>query len=172
MNTKLLNPSRSASMRLSKLFSATLLAGSALALSHCGSGDGRDTATVAPVAVEAQNLHGDGAKQPLSTARAHLFKGQDGQFYFNVRARNNEVIVSSEGYKTKQGAEKGLASLERNGASPSNYELRQATDAQWYFVVKARNHEVVGTSETYASKSNARRASLKLQAYVAVGLTK
>lgn len=42
----------------------------------------------------------------------NLFKSEtDGQWYWNVKARNGKIICQSEGYKTKAGANKGFRSL-------------------------------------------------------------
>ena len=54
-----------------------------------------------------------------------LFKGQDGQFYFNLKASNGEIICQSEGYVSKQGAENGIASIKRNAADA---EIDDETD--------------------------------------------
>ena len=41
---------------------------------------------------------------------------------------------------------------------PDRYEVLEASNGGWYFNVKAANGRVVGTSEVYASRSNAERA--------------
>lgn len=43
-----------------------------------------------------------------------LFKGRDGQFYWNLRASNHEIICHSEGYASKQGAQRGIDSCRQN----------------------------------------------------------
>jgi uncharacterized protein YegP (UPF0339 family) len=43
-----------------------------------------------------------------------LRKAKDGEYYFTLRARNYEVIATSEMYKTKQACKKGIASVRRN----------------------------------------------------------
>lgn len=40
-----------------------------------------------------------------------LKKSADGQFYFVVKANNNQVLVTSETYKTKQNAMVGIDAL-------------------------------------------------------------
>ena len=46
------------------------------------------------------------------------------------------------------------------------FELKQNTHAEWYFVLKAGNGEVIATSETYSSKAAARKGinSIRLNA--------
>jgi uncharacterized protein YegP (UPF0339 family) len=43
-----------------------------------------------------------------------VFTGDDGKFYFHLKARNGEIIVPSQGYETKAGRMKGIKSLRRN----------------------------------------------------------
>ena len=47
----------------------------------------------------------------MENPKFQIFKGKDGQFYFRLRAANGEIICSSEGYTTKQSAEKGIAAV-------------------------------------------------------------
>lgn len=44
-------------------------------------------------------------------------QAKDGQFYFNLKAGNHEIIASSEMYTTKQACMNGIASVQKNGAS-------------------------------------------------------
>lgn len=46
--------------------------------------------------------------------KIEIFKGQNQQFYFRVKAKNGEIIANSEAYLTKQGARKGITSLWKN----------------------------------------------------------
>lgn len=92
-----------------------------------------------------------------SAGRFETFTGRDGQLYFHLLAANGEKVLQSEGYVSKQGMLKGLDSVRFNGQLDSSYQLLQAADGQWYFNLLAGNYEVVGTSELYASKSNAER---------------
>jgi uncharacterized protein YegP (UPF0339 family) len=39
---------------------------------------------------------------------------KDGQWYFHLRADNDEIIVQSEGYETKDGCLNGVNSVKHN----------------------------------------------------------
>ncbi len=66
-------------------------------------------------------------------------------------AANGEIILTSETYKSKEGALNGIESVKKNAADDGQYERRKSTSSQPYFVLKARNHEVIGRSEMYTS---------------------
>ncbi len=76
-----------------------------------------------------------------------------GKFRFNLKAGNGQIILSSESYETKQGAEKGIESVRKNVADDNRYERKNASNGQAFFVLKAGNGEPLGRSETYSSTS-------------------
>ena len=86
-------------------------------------------------------------------AKFELKKAKNGQFFFNLKAGNGQVILTSEMYKAKDGAENGIKSVKKNALSDSKYDILKAKNKQPYFVLKAGNNEVIGKSETYSSTS-------------------
>ena len=86
-------------------------------------------------------------------ARFVLKDAKGGQYMFNLKAGNNEVILTSELYTRKSGAENGIESVRRNAADDARFERKTARNGEAYFVLKAANHEVIGTSEMYSSTS-------------------
>lgn len=83
-----------------------------------------------------------------------LFKSEkNNQYYFNLRAGNNEIILQSEGYITKAGAENGIDSVKKNAQFDSKFDRLTAKNGQFYFNLTAGNGQVIGTSEMYVSKS-------------------
>ena len=76
-------------------------------------------------------------------------KAKNGEFYFNLRARNGEIILTSERYKGKSGATNGIASVMKNAADEKRYAPLTAKNGKPYFVLKSGNHQVIGKSEMY-----------------------
>lgn len=82
-----------------------------------------------------------------------LYKDKAGEFRFRLKASNGQIILASEGYKAKSGAENGIASVKKNAADPVRFEKKKSSNGKDYFVLKAGNHEVIGTSEMYESEA-------------------
>ncbi|HQR06326.1 MAG TPA: YegP family protein [Gemmatales bacterium] len=82
-------------------------------------------------------------------AQFEIKKSKNGQFYFNLKAGNGEVVLTSEQYTSKAGAKNGIASVQNNADDASRYETKTAKNGKHYFVLKAGNHQVIGVSETY-----------------------
>lgn len=75
----------------------------------------------------------------------------EGQFMFNLKAGNGEVILTSERYTTKANAENGIESVRTNSIIDERYDRLTAKDGSPYFVLKAANGQVIGNSEMYSS---------------------
>lgn len=78
-------------------------------------------------------------------------KATNGQFYFRLKAGNGETILSSEQYAAKPSCLAGIDSVKKNAGADGRYEKKVAANGKPFFVLKAANHEVIGTSELYES---------------------
>lgn len=94
--------------------------------------------------------------------RFELFKGEDGQAYFRLRAGNGEIMLGSEGYASTSGAKNGIASVQTNGADAAHFQVFEAWDGGWAVRLVAGNGQIIARTESYASKSNADRAVARL----------
>ena len=73
-----------------------------------------------------------------------LKKAKNGQFYFNLKAANGQIILNSEMYKAKSGAQNGIKSVKKNAATDARYERRESKKGEPYFVLLAANKQVIG----------------------------
>ena len=79
-------------------------------------------------------------------------KAKDGQFHFNLKAGNHEIILSSELYTTRAACENGIASVQKNSGNENRFEIRESKNGKDYFVLKASNGQEIGRSEMYESR--------------------
>ena len=99
-------------------------------------------------------------------ARFQTFQGADDRWYFNLYARNGEVVLTSEGYSSEEVALNATFVVAYHAADLRSYDIREARNGEWYFNVLAANGEVIATSETDVSHSNAKRAADSIVALV------
>lgn len=78
---------------------------------------------------------------------------KSGQFRFNLKANNGQVILSSEAYTTKAACENGIESVRKNSQEDGRFDRKTAKDGSPYFNLKASNGQVIGNSEMYSSTS-------------------
>ena len=77
---------------------------------------------------------------------------KNGEFQFNLKATNGQVILTSEGYTTKAACLSGIESVKKNAAVPERFEVKEAKNGKPFFNLKASNGQVVGSSQMYSSK--------------------
>ncbi len=86
-----------------------------------------------------------------ASGKFQIYKGKNGQIYFRLRAANGEPILGSEGYTSKASCQNGVESVKENAPKAERYERRESSGGQAYFVLKAANQQVIGTSEMYST---------------------
>lgn len=93
-----------------------------------------------------------------------ISKSTNDKFMFNLKAANNEVILTSQLYEQKQSALTGIASVQANGTDAKNFELKTSAANEPYFVLKAQNGEIIGKSQMYSSTTAAQGGIASVQA--------
>lgn len=80
-------------------------------------------------------------------------KRSNGEYQFNLKASNGEIILTSEGYTSKANCENGIESVRKNSTDHSRYEQNVSTNMKYYFNLKASNGQTIGTSQMYTSEA-------------------
>ena len=101
---------------------------------------------------QVEDLTDQAASSPVTHPKFQIFKGADNQFYFRLKASNGQIILASEGYVAKAGAQNGIDSV-KNNAKPERFDKKMSANNQYYFNQKAANGEIIGTSEMYLSEA-------------------
>ena len=79
---------------------------------------------------------------------------KNGEFQFNLKATNGQVILTSEGYTTKAACMNGIESVKKNCKVEARFERKVASNGKPFFNLKATNGQVIGSSQMYASEKN------------------
>ena len=81
--------------------------------------------------------------------RVRLFKKtKDNQSYFQFIADNDEVVLNSQGYTSKDVRNNGVRSVVSNAGNADRYD-RQSVDGKYFFILKAGNNQEIARSEMY-----------------------
>jgi uncharacterized protein YegP (UPF0339 family) len=83
-----------------------------------------------------------------------LRKTDKGNFVFNLKASNGQVILTSQPYSDRRSALNGIESVRKNAGDDGRIERRTSSDGSPYFVIKAANTQIVGQSEMYSTKAS------------------
>ena len=82
-----------------------------------------------------------------------LKKAKNGEYFFNLLAGNGQGILKSEMYSSKSAALNGIASVQSNCGEAGQFECKTSNNGKAYFVLKAKNHQIIGQSQMYESES-------------------
>ncbi|KIA95944.1 hypothetical protein OC25_05210 [Pedobacter kyungheensis] len=80
-----------------------------------------------------------------------ITKRSNGEYQFNLKAGNGQVILASEGYAAKSSCENGIESVKKNAQDDSKFEKKTSSNGKYYFSLKATNGQIIGSSEMYES---------------------
>lgn len=78
---------------------------------------------------------------------------KNGEFQFNLKATNGQVILASEGYKTKASCLSGIESVKKNAQDDARFDRKVAKDGSPYFTLTATNGQIIGKSEMYSGNA-------------------
>jgi uncharacterized protein len=96
-----------------------------------------------------------------------LKKIDNGKFMFNLKAGNGQIILTSQMYGAKASAQDGIASVRQHAADDANFERKNSVAGEPYFVLKAANRQVIGTSEMYNSAAAMEKGIASVQTHAA-----
>ena len=89
----------------------------------------------------------------MNDPKFQVFKSSaNSQYYYRLRSKNGEPILSGEGYTTKQSCLAGIASVKENAPYDSRYD-RKDNYGGYTFNLKAANGEIIGRGESYTSSA-------------------
>jgi uncharacterized protein YegP (UPF0339 family) len=80
-------------------------------------------------------------------------RARNHQYYYNLKAGNGEVILTSELYKAKASALGGIESVRANAPLDERFERRK-NGAGYSFTLAAGNDQIIGRSESYTTAAS------------------
>jgi uncharacterized protein len=99
---------------------------------------------------------GEESSEIHSRAKIDLYQ-VEGAYYFDLVSGNGRLLLASQGYQSRTDALRGLLSVLHFGSLPEFYRVAVDADGQPFLELRAGNHVVIATSDSYYSASNARR---------------
>jgi uncharacterized protein YegP (UPF0339 family) len=81
----------------------------------------------------------------------NINESANGQFVFNLKAGNHEVILTSRMFDSIAAARDAIALVRKHASSTARFERKIGKDKSPYFVLTAEDGQVLGRSEMYSS---------------------
>ena len=103
------------------------------------------------------------------SGKFELKKSSSGQFMFNLKAGNGRVVLTSELSRTKASAQDSIKAVKKFAAKGANFERKTSAKGEPFFVLKAANGEIIGTSEMYTSAASMNKGIASVQTHAQTG---
>jgi uncharacterized protein len=102
-------------------------------------------------------------------AQFQIKKNNDGIFFFKLINKDREIMLTGDGFITKEDCLKCINTIKENSNVPNRIIVKMAKAGQICFVLTAENGEIIGKSELYKSISKMEKdiESVKRDAQVA-----
>ncbi len=75
------------------------------------------------------------------------------KYHFVLKSGNGQVILSSQMYASKSGAQNGIASVQKNCGDAKCFEKKTAKNGKFHFNIKSSNGQIIGSSQMYAAEA-------------------
>ena len=85
------------------------------------------------------------------SGRFEFYKDQADEFRFRLIAGDGDIVLASEGYKSKRGCMKGIESVRINSSNPDNYVMEPTINGVHRFKLVSLNGRVIGISQDFES---------------------
>ncbi len=82
-----------------------------------------------------------------------ITKRKNDDYQFVLKAGNGQVILASQGYKSKKSCENGIESVRKNAQDENRFEKKVSTNGKPFFSLNATNGQIIGGSEMYESEA-------------------
>lgn len=76
----------------------------------------------------------------------------EGEFQFNFKNKNGDIILTSETYLSKDCCKNGIQCAKNNSIIEDRYEKKISASDQFHFHLKSGNGNIIGTSQIYPTK--------------------
>jgi uncharacterized protein YegP (UPF0339 family) len=75
-----------------------------------------------------------------------IIRGENQQYYFRLKTALGEIILHSDGFKVREGAEKGIELIKLSVYHEEKFKRKISLDGRYYFEILSMEKNILGTS--------------------------
>ena len=85
-----------------------------------------------------------------------IYKDEDNFFYFQLKNKEDKILLKSGSFTQKTNCQKGVKSVIRNSKNEFRFEVEQETNEDWFFRLKAGNGKIIAYSQYFDTEEEAK----------------
>jgi uncharacterized protein YegP (UPF0339 family) len=78
-----------------------------------------------------------------------IIRGENQQYYFRLNSADGEIILHSDGFKVRDGAEKGIELIKLSVYHDERFKRKISMDGRYFFEIMSMEKNILGTSRMY-----------------------
>jgi uncharacterized protein len=104
-------------------------------------------------------------------ATFEIKRARGGKYVFNLKSTNDQVILTSQTYESKDSAGAGIESVRHNARRDERYIEKSGSNGLPYFVLIAANNRVIGKSQLYSNRAAMSRGMAAVKKHSRIAAT-
>lgn len=85
--------------------------------------------------------------------RFDILRKKSGKFTFRLMGANGQLLLSSESFGTRSAAQSAVKDVVESADTESNFERRENSQGDYYFVLKSPSGRILAKSDVFASEA-------------------
>jgi len=85
----------------------------------------------------------------MDSTKFQIIRGENEKYYFSLRDGDGDIILRSEGYTVRAGAEKGIDMVKLSVYQDEKFKRKISTDGKFYFDIVSVDGNILVTSKLF-----------------------
>jgi len=95
----------------------------------------------------------DLSTRTINIGKYVISKAKNGENYFNLKATNGQIILTSDMYPSLDACTNAIESVQKNCVDDNRYERKISSNNKPFFNLKTSDGQIIGKSEMYESEA-------------------
>lgn len=94
----------------------------------------------------------------MEKPRFQIIRGKNEKYYFRLRMADGAIILHSDGFKVRDGAEKGIELVRLSVYYDERFKRKISRDGRYFFEIMSMENHILGTSRRFNTIQDCDRA--------------
>lgn len=87
----------------------------------------------------------------MENSKFQIIRAENKKYYFRLRTGDGDILLRSEGYNIRAGAEKGIDIVRTSVYHDDRFKRRMSLEGKYYFEIVTIDGDILGTGKLYES---------------------
>lgn len=94
----------------------------------------------------------------MENPKFQVFRGEDEKYYFRLNVADGDIILHSDGFRIREGAEKSIELVRLSVYHDDRFKRKISLDGRYYFDILSMDKNILATSRMFETIQDCDRA--------------